>query len=168
MNYKEIDIKTLSVNPFKMIGDEWMLVTAGTKEKCNTMTASWGGFGVIWGKNVATIYIRPQRYTKEFLDSNDLFSLTFYDKQYKKTLGICGSQSGRDTNKIENAGLNVAFYEGTPYFEEANTVLICKKLYHDEINPGNFEDSSIDNNNYPNKDYHTLYIAEILKVLVRE
>lgn len=164
MNFKEVDIQTIRTNPFTLIGDEWMLITAGTKAKCNTMTASWGGVGVIWNKNVATIYIRPTRYTKEFIDREDMFTISFFDKKYKKALGICGSKSGRDCDKINEAGLTVGYDGDTPYINEAKLILICKKIYQDEIKPENFKEISIDDN-YPNKDYHTMYIGEIVKVL---
>ncbi|ROR30814.1 flavin reductase like protein [Mobilisporobacter senegalensis] len=164
MNFKEVDIQTIRTNPFTLIGDEWMLITAGTKAKCNTMTASWGGVGVIWNKNVATIYIRPTRYTKEFIDREDMFTISFFDKKYKKALGICGSKSGRDCDKINEAGLTVGYDGDTPYINEAKLILICKKIYQDEIKPENFKEIWIDDN-YPNKDYHTMYIGEIVKVL---
>ena len=95
MGFKEISAEELQFNPFTKIGKEWMLVTAGDQEKHNTMTASWGGVGVMWGKNVVSVYIRPQRYTKEFVDANELFTLSFYDESYRKALNICGSKSGR-------------------------------------------------------------------------
>ena len=106
-----------------------MLVTAGNEEKVNTMTASWGGLGVMYGKNVAYVVIRPQRYTKEFVDREDTFSLSFFDKEYRKTLNYLGTVSGRIENKIEKSGLTLVYYNGTPYFDEENNVLICRKLF---------------------------------------
>ena len=86
-------------NPFTKIGSDWMLITAGDKEKANTMTASWGGFGVLWGKNVAYIFVRESRYTKEFLDKKDTFSLTFFEG-HKMDLKYLGAVSGRNEDKI--------------------------------------------------------------------
>ena len=106
-----------------------MLITAGNEEKCNTMTASWGGVGIMWGKNAVTTYIRPQRYTKEFVDANDTFTISFFDESYRKALNICGSVSGRDKDKIKEAGLTPYFVDGTAAFEEANLILVCKKMY---------------------------------------
>lgn len=168
MSFKEIDIKELSFNPFSKIGSQWMLITAGDETKFNTMTASWGGLGVLWGKNVATAYIRPQRYTKEFVDANDLFTLSFYGPEQKNALNICGTLSGRDCNKIERSGLTPCFIEGTAALEEAEMIFVCKKLYQDEMPPENFIAKENDEKWYPNKDYHTMYIAEIVKVFVRE
>lgn len=168
MAFKEVDIKSLTFNPFTKIGSEWMLITAGDQSGYNTMTASWGGLGVLWGKNVATCYIRPQRYTKKFVDANDTFTLSFYGPEHKQALSICGSKSGRDCDKVKEAGLTPYFVDGTVAFEEADMVFVCKKLYEDEIRPENFIAKENDEKWYPEKDYHTVYIAEITKVLVRE
>ena len=165
---KKINIAEKSFNPFELIGQKWMLISAGTEDKWNTMTASWGGLGVLWGKNVATCYIRPQRYTKKFVDANDTFTLSFYGPEHKQALSICGSKSGRDCDKVKEAGLTPYFVDGTAAFEEADMVFVCKKLYEDEIRPENFIAKENDEKWYPEKDYHTVYIAEITKVLVRE
>ncbi|MDR0406291.1 MAG: flavin reductase [Clostridiales bacterium] len=166
MGFKEIKAEELRFNPFTAIGKEWMLITAGNAEKFNTMTASWGGVGVFWNKNVVTAYIRTTRYTKEFVDANELFTLSFFDKKYKKALNICGTLSGRDTDKVAQAGLTPLFTDGTAAFGEADMILVCKKLYHDFMPPENFADKK-NEAWYPEKDYHTLYIAEIVKILVR-
>ncbi|MCI8455296.1 MAG: flavin reductase family protein [Lachnospiraceae bacterium] len=168
MAFKEIDIRELSFNPFTKIGSEWMLVTAGNEQGFNTMTASWGGLGVLWGKYVATAYIRPQRYTKEFVDKNDCFTLSFYSEAYKEALNICGTLSGRDCKKTEQAGLTPYFTFGTTAFEQANLIFVCKKLYADHMPPENFIAKENDEKWYPQKDYHTMYIAEIMKVLIKE
>lgn len=168
MNFKEIKIEDLQMNPFTKIGKEWTLITAGNKENHNTMTASWGGVGVLWNKNVATVYIRPQRYTKEFVDANDTFTLTFFEEKYRDALTLLGRKSGREGDKIAEAGLTPCVVDETIAFEEANLVLVCRKLYADEIKPECFIDGDADEKNYPEKDYHTLYIAEITKVLSRK
>ena len=104
MGFREVNIETLEFNPFTKIGEEWMLITAGDEKKHNTMTASWVGVGIMWGKSVATAYIRPQRYTREFVDEQEMFTLSFYDETYRKALNICGSRSGRDCEKEKEAG----------------------------------------------------------------
>ena len=101
MAFQKIDIKDLDMNVFQTIGQDWMLITAGDQQKINTMTASWGGMGVFWGENVVHAYIRPQRYTKQFVDQQSCFSLSFFDG-YKKELSVLGTVSGRDTCKIED------------------------------------------------------------------
>ncbi|HGM1211370.1 TPA: flavin reductase [Clostridioides difficile] len=168
MGFREVKIEELQFNPFTKIGKEWLLITAGDSEKFNTMTASWGGVGVYWGKNVVTTYIRPQRYTKEFVDSNDTFTIAFFDETYREALNICGTISGRDINKIEKAGLTPYFVDDTVAFEEANMIIVCKKPYHGNMPPENFDAKENDKKWYPEKDYHTMYISEIIKVLVKE
>lgn len=163
---KSIKPEELQKNVFSMIGKEWLLVTAEKEGKVNTMTASWGGLGVMWGKNVAFIVLRPQRYTKEFVDAGEGFSLSVLDDGYRKTLNYLGTVSGRDEDKIAKSGLTVEHEEGIPYFTEANTVLVCRKLYAQPYDPSCFIDKSCDERWYPEKDYHTMYIAEVEKVLV--
>lgn len=167
-DFKEIKVEDISGNPFKMIGKDWMLVTAEKDGKVNAMTASWGGLGIMWNKNVAYVFLRPQRYTKEFIDAADNFSLSFYNESYRKILSYLGTVSGRDEEKIEKSGLSKATYANTPYFQEANLVLICKKLYAQQYDPEGFIDKTLDEKNYPQKDYHTMYIVEITKALIKE
>ena len=118
MNYKEIKPIDLNESTFRLIGHDWMLVTAAHNSRVNTMTASWGGFGVLFNKNVAYIFVRPQRFTKEFVDGSDRFSLTFFDKSFKKELSYLGTASGKDEDKINKAGLTTLYLVETPYFEE--------------------------------------------------
>ena len=165
MMFTKIDPKEIQENVFSLIGDRWMLITAGTREKCNTMTASWGGLGVLWGKPVATVYIRPQRYTLEFVEREDTFTLCFFGEEYRKALALCGSKSGRDMDKVKECGFTVATAEGAPYFEEADLVLVCKKSYWQDMDPTHFLDGEIDSKWYPEKDYHRIFIGEILEVL---
>lgn len=167
-NFKEQNIENFICNPFSKIGKEWMLITAGDQEKFNTMTASWGSLGVMWGKNVAFTFIRPQRYTKKFIDNNDTFSLCFFDEKFKKDLSYLGSVSGKNEDKISKTDLNVDFIENTPYFKEASLVMICKKLYAQNLEPNCFIDKSLDNKWYENKDYHTMYVSEIQKIFIKD
>lgn len=163
--FQTIDPKTLQENVFSLIGDKWMLITAGSGEVCNTMTASWGGLGILWGKPAATCYIRPQRYTKEFVDREEYFTLTFFGEEYRKALALCGSKSGRDIDKVKECGFTVKTAAcGAPYFEEAELVLVCRKRFAQDMDPTNIPDD-VKEAQYPNKDYHTLYIGEIIEVL---
>ncbi|MCC2255998.1 flavin reductase family protein [Ruminococcus sp. CLA-AA-H200] len=169
MAFHETDISSLSFNPFDKISRQWMLITAGDKENSNTMTASWGGVGIMWGKPVATAYIRPQRYTKEFVDKNEYFTLSFLPEQYRKALNVCGSVSGRDVeDKWAQAGLHPCEIDGTTAVEEAEEIFVCRKLYAQEMVPECFIDTTCDEKWYPEKDYHTMYIAEIVKVLKKD
>ena len=155
-------------NVFKAIGKDWMLVTAGDREGLNMLTASWGGVGVLWGKPVVTCYIRPTRYTLAFLEEKDCFTLSFYEEHYRPQLNLCGTKSGRDIDKVRETGFTPAFAEcGAPYFQEARLVLVCRKLYEDELRPENFVDKDVDKW-YPDKDYHKVFIGEILEVLKKQ
>lgn len=164
----EISPEKFDQSPFRIIGHDWMLVTAKKADKVNTMTASWGGLGVMWAKNVSFIVIRPQRFTKEFIDSSEQFSLSFLDGSFKKQLGYLGTVSGRDEDKIGKTELTVSYDNGVPYFDEAKTIIICKKLYAQEYKPECFIDTELDSKFYPDSDHHTLYISEVQKILVRE
>ncbi len=164
--FEKIDPRELDGNVFRRIGDQWMLVTAGDKAACNTMTASWGGLGVLWGEPVATAYVRPQRYTKEFIDREKYFSLSFYSEEYRKALALCGAKSGREIDKVKECNFTVEYGLGdTPYFAEAELVLICEKQYADELKPEKFIDTAAAEKWYPRKDWHTMYIGKIVEVL---
>lgn len=162
---KQIEINEFSENPFKLIGSDWMLITAKKGDKTNMMTASWGGVGILWNKPVATIYVRPQRYTKEFIDNEEYFSLCVLPEEYRQILNYCGTKSGRDEDKIAETKLTVDESEKAPIFKEARLVLICKKLYAQDLTEQSFIDKSLVEKNYKAKDFHTMYIAEIEKIL---
>lgn len=166
-NFKEIKPEEFKFSPFDLIGNEWMLITAKKEDKVNTMTASWGGLGVIWNKNVAYIVIRPQRYTKEFVDAADEFSLSFFDEAYKDKLSYLGSVSGRDEDKIQKSELTIEYKDGIPFFKEANMALFCKKLYAQSLTPESFIDMKINEECYPKSDHHTLYIGEVTNIITR-
>ncbi|WP_398440839.1 flavin reductase [Sedimentibacter sp.] len=167
-DYIEIKPEELNKSAFQMIGNDWMLITAEKDNKVNTMTASWGGLGVMWHKNVSYIVLRPQRYTKEFIDNTDTFSLCFFDSKYKKELSYLGSVSGRDEDKMSKTALTLNHFDNIPCFEEADIIITCKKMFAQEFNPDSFIEKNLVEKNYSNKDFHTMYISEILKVLVRK
>ncbi|MGI6031576.1 MAG: flavin reductase family protein [Eubacteriales bacterium] len=166
--WKEIKPEDLSGNPFEMIGQQWMLIAAEKEGRINAMTASWGGMGVMWGKPVAFCCIRPQRFTKEFVNAAGEFSLTFFGKDSHDMLGYMGKVSGRQEDKIAHCGLTVLHHENVPYFGEAHTALVCKTLFAQPYSPDSFLFEDTRSQWYPQKDYHTLYIAEIKSALVRE
>ena len=165
--FQPIPMESLEFNPFTKIGKDWALVTAGTKLKSNTMTVSWGGVGVLWGKNVAFIFIRDSRYTKELLDAGEFFSISFLGNSYREALNYCGSHSGREEDKIKNAGLNVAFRHSIPYIDEGNFVLLCKKMAATKITEDSFLVSELKDKWYADGDMHTMYVAEIIDVMAR-
>lgn len=166
-NFKEIKAKELPFSPFD-IKEKWMLITAEKDGKVNTMTASWGNFGILWGKEIVSIVIRPQRFTKEFIDSADSFSLTLFDKSYLKKLGYLGKVSGREENKIEIAELTIRIENNIPFFDEAETVIFAKKLYSQPLREEFFIDKSLIERWYQEKDFHTLYVGEVTKILIQD
>lgn len=167
MSFNVIKPTEIDENTCKLIGKDWMLVTAQKGDAVNTMTASWGGLGVMWGKDVAFVVIRPQRYTKEFVDAGTHFSLSFFDNSYREKLSYLGKVSGRDEDKIANSKLTVLDDLAAPYFEEAKLVLVCKKLFKQPLEESSFLDPALSERWYPSKDYHDLYIVEIETVLKR-
>ena len=164
--FKEISPELITDNPFKLIGSDWMLITAGNRESFNTMTGAWGGLGIMWAKHVAWCVIRPNRYTYKFIEESPFYTLSFLEEQYRDILTYCGTKSGRDVNKVTETGLTPVFGENTIYFAEAKLVLECKKIYAQDILPKNFLSPEIEEY-YPQKDYHRMYLGEIVKVLTR-
>lgn len=165
--FQPFNIEDVDLNPFKMIGKDWALVTSGTKKECNTMTVSWGGMGVIWNKNVVFIFVRDSRYTKEFIDDGEFFTLSFLEDGMKESLNICGSKSGRDIDKFKEAGLTPAYKLGIPFPDESNFVILCKKMAAIPMTADTFTDMDIDKKFYADGDYHTMYVGEIIESMAR-
>jgi flavin reductase (DIM6/NTAB) family NADH-FMN oxidoreductase RutF len=146
---------------FHLLDKDWMLITAGKDGHFNTMTASWGGFGIIWNQPMAFIFVRPPRYTYQFLEQYEMFTLSFFGPGYRKALNFCGSRSGRDVDKMAETGLSpVVSEKGNIYFREARLIFECRKIYFQDICPENFLDQKIESN-YPEKDYHRMYFGKI-------
>lgn len=162
MSFKEFDLLSADINPFKEIGKGWFLLTAGTESDYNTMTASWGSMGVMWGKNIFTTVVRPSRHTYKFMESNDSFSISFFDESNREDLKFCGANSGRDCDKISHTNLTPIFIDGIPTFEEAKMVLVCKKIYRSEITEENFIDNGLFDY-YKTDAFHVVFVGEILK-----
>ncbi len=171
--FKEIDIKTLQLNPFTLFGKDWLALTAGTEEHgFNSMTVAWGHLGSVWERGThqnclptAICYVRPSRYTKTFMDQESYFSLTHFGNGHKKALAYLGTHSGRSEDKIASAELTPVFSDGTTYFAEADLVLICRKLYHAPLLENGYVDRGLIDFNYPERDFHEMYVGEIVKVL---
>ena len=161
-NFEPADVNALNENFFNRIGNQWSLVTAGDKDSFNTMTASWGGTGVLWNKNVAFTFIRKSRYTLEFIDRNDYYTLSFFGGNYMKELAFCGKHSGRDTDKIKATGLTPVFDEKAPFFAESDLVLVCKKLYKQTMSPECFIEKENLDKWYGDNDWHECFVGEIV------
>ena len=164
INFAKTDLNRIDENVFKLIGSDWMLLAAGTEKSFNMMTASWGGMGVLWNKPVTYIFVRPTRYTYEFIEKNEVYSISFFEEKCRKALTLCGTKSGRDIDKVKESGLTPVISDtGIVHFGEAKLVLECRKLYYQDIDPANFLDPAI--NKMYNNDYHRMYIGEIIRII---
>ncbi len=167
MSYKEIKPEELSGNVFNMIANDWMLITAESEGKANTMTASWGGLGFIWRKPVAYIFIRPQRYTFEFVEKAEKLTLSFFGGEMRDALKICGTKSGRDCDKIAEAGLTpFPVNEGCTSFEEATVIMECTKMYAQDLSADCVIDKKV-LDEYKAGDYHRMYVVSLDRILVK-
>lgn len=166
--FQPYPIEMVELNPFTKISKDWALVSAGNKLKTNTMTVSWGGLGEIWGKDAVFIFIRESRYTKTLIDDGDFFTVSFLSEDYREALNICGSKSGKDCDdKFAEAGLTAAFRHGIPYPDEANFVVLCRKMAAVPITEDTFLDKDIKERFYKNGDLHTMYVGEVIEVMAR-
>jgi flavin reductase (DIM6/NTAB) family NADH-FMN oxidoreductase RutF len=166
-DFRAIAPTELRDNPFQLIGEDWMLITAGTLDRWNTMTASWGGLGVLWSRPVAFAFIRPTRHTFGFVERSARFTLSFFGSEWRDALTLCGTKSGRDTDKAKATGLEpVAGPQDTVIFEQARLALVCRKLHAQDLDPARFVEPAI-HAEYPKKDYHRVYVGEVEQCLVR-
>ena len=165
--FQPYPIDLIEFDPFTKIGNDWMLITAKHDDKINAMTASWGGVGVLWGKNTTFIFVRDSRYTKELIDESDYFSLTFFDNSYKSAMKYFGMVSGRKEDKIKTANMNVNYYEEIPFIDEGNFLICCRKMSATPKLPEQFLDHEIEEKWYADGDLHTMYVGEILQILAR-
>lgn len=166
MIFKEINLESLEIKPFDFFKNRWALLTAGNKNKLNTMTISWGSLGTLWEKNISFVFVRPQRYTFEFIEKENYYSICFLGKKDRNLLNVCGTKSGRNSNKIKETGLSPVFDEFAPYFNQSEITFICKKIHGQFFDPKCFIDKTI-HNEYKTFDYHKIFIGEVKKCLVR-
>ena len=166
-----MDLKNFNLAPLYAIDQEWAVLTAGEKEKFNAMTISWGGLGTIWNKPVVTVYVKPIRYTYEFMESNEYFTISFYNEEHKKDLGILGSKSGRDLDKVALTNLTPEFLENAISFKEANQTIVCKKIYFQDLDIKNIDINSIPQSEidrfYKTEPAHRMYIGEVIDIIDR-
>ena len=151
----------ITKNPFTLIGKQWAMITTCQGEKINTMTASWGGVGIMWGKPAAFLFIRPQRFTRELMDGSEKFSVCFLPESQRQAMTYCGKASGRNEDKLAACELTAGRLESVPVLDQSELALICKKLYRQRLDPACLLEKEIDATWYPNQDHHYMYIAEI-------
>ena len=167
MERQNIAFNEFNTNIVRAWADDWYLLTAGdfSAGEFNTMTVAWGSLGVMWSKPFAQVVVRPSRYTHQFMEQYGSFTLSAFPKEYKKALNLCGTVSGRDTDKIKNAGLTpiASSQIAAPGFDQAELIIECKKMYYDDLKPANFLDGAIEPN-YNGSDYHRVYFGEVLAI----
>lgn len=164
-----MDLKNFNLAPLYAIDKEWALLTAGREEKFNTMTISWGGLGTIWNKPIVTIYVRPNRYTYEFIENNEYFTISFYHEKYKKDLSILGTKSGRDLDKISLTNLTPKFLNNGITFNEAKLTIVCKKIYFQDLDINNIDLNSVSSKEvdrlYKEEPMHRMYMGEVVEIV---
>lgn len=167
--FRETKPSEIEFNVFKEIDKTWMLICADDKdnERCNLMTASWGGMGTMWKRNVCTLLVRPQRHTYKLCEENDRLSVCFLPEEYREALNICGRESGRNIDKFERTGLTHIKLDGVSCVAESSLVLLLKKIYVDDLKKENFI-GNIPSEIYPRDDYHRIYVCEITKAYISE
>lgn len=164
MSFNEINIKDIPESAIELFGKRWALIGAGNEENHNIMTASWGTLGRLWNKDVAVVFVRPQRHTFGIIEQEDFFTINFLDEEYRNALKLCGEKSGKDIDKFKASDLTPYYLESTTAVEESRYSIVCKKISKSKMNPCDFLDDAIEGF-YPNEDYHYIFIGEIIKVL---
>ena len=165
--FQTIAPSEMQENIFKLIGKDTFLLTAGQPGDFNTMTCAWGGMGIAWGRDVATVFVRHSRHTYTYIEREPYFSLAWFNEDYRSALQICGHKSGRDTDKVAETGLIPRFDTNAPYFDQARLIMICRKLYGHDINLDNFIDPAA-STTYQSDALHRVYTAQIEQVLLQK
>ncbi len=167
--FKKISFNEFNENPFSLFKKDYALITAGTIKKHNTMTVGWGTLGVLWRKEIAIAYVKPNRYTYQFTNSSNKFVLAWFDDSEKsrEILKICGTKSGRDINKDEVCGLTPIEIDGGIGYEEARLLIVCEKIYQDDFKKDDFLDRTYDEI-YSDNLVHRRYIGKILGIYIKE
>ena len=163
MKLRAVDPKTLKPEVYQAFGTQYALLTAGDRDCCNTMTIGWCQLGRLWNQPVCTVYVRPERYTYEFTEKHDYFTVSVMPLEAKQTMAFCGSKSGRDVDKIKECGLTLCYgKEDAPFFDEAELVWVCKKIYMQDLEPnGVLEDEKILSFYGENGGWHRMYVGRV-------
>ena len=149
---------------FAQFNNKWALLSSGQKENHNTMTISWGGMGTLWSKPVVTVYVKPVRYTYQFMNSNDYFTVSFYPEEYRKALALMGKVSGRDVDKDSESGLTVRDLEKAITYEQAEVTLLCKKIYFQDLDRENMPEKAVETY-YTVEEPHRMFIGEVIDII---
>ena len=168
MRLHPVDPKTLTPEIFRVFGTQNALLTAGDGDRCNTMTIGWSQLGTLWNLPVCTVYVRPERYTYQFMEASDYFTVSVLPASEKQTMRICGSKSGRDVDKIKACGLTVCRGAGdAPFFDEAELALVCRKLFVQDLEPVCVKDARIFDSYGAKGGWHRSYIGEVVEAYMK-
>jgi len=157
-------MEKITIDPFTCFNNDWALVTAGDKDDFNTMTISWGSMGTIWSMPTVTVYVKPIRYTHDYMEKSDIFTVSFFDEKYKRDLSILGSKSKRDCDKLSLTGLNPTFLDNGITFEEAKLTLVLEKIYSQDFSTDTMLKKVIDNY-YKTEEPHTMYVGKVIDII---
>ena len=168
--FQDMPAELIELDPFTRFGTEWALLTSEKNGKANAMTISWGAMGVLFNKNIVTVFVRDSRYTKEFIDDSGIFSVSFFRGKEMNALKYFGMVSGRDEDKFAATRFNVNYHKGIPFIDEASFVIVCKVIAKHRMSEGDFLDPKIKEQFYSGADVnnmHTIYVGEIVEFLAR-
>jgi len=170
MNLHPVNFHTLTPEVFSVFGANNALLTAGNQSGCNTMTIGWCQLGRVWNQPTCTVFVRPERYTYQFMESGDYFTVSVLPLSYQKTMALCGTKSGRDLDKIKECGLTVCYGAGdAPFFDEAEWVLVCRKLYAQDLTADCVLDGGRILPSYGVKGgWHRMYVGEVVEAYKKE
>jgi len=165
-----MDTSKFKTDIFNLFDKKWAIVTAGKRDDFNSMTIAWGTMGTIWGgaekgKPILTVFVNPLRYTYEFMNKNDLFTVCFFSEKFRKELLLMGSRSGREGDRLKGTGLTPVFSDNCVYFKEAETAFVCRKLYQQTLDKSLIPPEIAAKYYKPNDDAHRMYIGEVLKII---
>ena len=150
---------------FSQFDKKWALLSAGDKENHNTMTISWGGMGTLWSRPVVTVYVKPIRYTYNFLNENEYFTISFYEDKYKDAMSFMGNNSGRDIDKDKESGLTIKELNKAITYNEAEVTILCKKIYSQDFNIDNMPKEIVDHY-YSIEEPHRLYVGQVVDIII--
>lgn len=169
MKLHPVDPNTLAPEILRVFGRQNALLTAGDREACNTMTIGWAQMGTLWEKPVCTVYVRPERYTYEFMEAKDYFTVSVLPADARKTLAFCGAKSGRDVDKIKECGLTLSYGAGeAPFFEEAEWVLVCRKLYAQDLEAAFVAEGEEILPFYGKRgNWHRMYVGQVVEAYIK-
>ena len=165
MKLHPVELERLTPEILHVFGRQPPLLTAGDKTGLNTMTIGWCQLGCVWNLPTCTVYVRPERYTYQFMESHNYFTVSVFPADRKKDMAFCGTKSGRDVDKVKECGLTLCYGAGdAPFFEEAEWVLVCRKLFVQDLEASCVTDERVLKSYTPAMGgWHRAYVGEVVE-----